>query len=796
MVENRAADDTKELELQTVQNDSGSPAPRRLATPAAADTIFEQLLDEDSEDALRRATLQGMIDGNNPYSDDELEDSGLGHITNVNFMTMRANLDARAAAAHELFVEVPTAIECYPKAPGAIANPDIYHWCSIVAEEFSQTLEEWRGRHEALDLVVRESDAYGIGYMLFENEWEWRPKAYRRGNLLMDPKASVDVNDNEIYMIRGEMQAADLFELLDDEEVARNAGWKPSYIKQLLVQVFREKGENGDSDDDFQQSPWESLQHRYRNNDPEYQSRQFDRVRVVHILVQEVHGERRVSHLIMPEKSSEPVFIYEGLDKYEQMDKVIWWLPYNYGDGYARSVRGVASHMAQHDDLSNRFLCRVFDAGFMSSSLLLQPNGQGDLSRLQFMHHGPYTILPPEVKAIQSTFQPQIAPLISLRRVSEEVLKNNTGTYRQHSESLDNDTPKTARQVMAETSQEARYEKAAITHRYNMLDNLYSEIFRRVTRKDYIESEIEYPGQQPAKDFIDRCVARGVPKKFLYEWEDQIRVATTRAIGLGSASVKYDITSQILNVSGSFDENGKRNALFDFVAARVGYRNAHKYVARMDRDQITSNESSIAALEDNDMFEGSVVVVGHDQVHKLHIDSHVARIAPIIQAVDAAQVQDPVTDFRTMQLEMQHIAGHLQYLAPDKRRADYVAQIEQFLQIAGQAASKLQAMAKRVMADVQKQQQAQAEQVGQAQQIIQDREFRAKVLEIQKEFELETMKQESINEARRVKTAEQMQIQRGKAVSDTRLKAERQAAELAMESAKTRASIDLKRQDR
>jgi hypothetical protein len=686
---------------------------------------------------------------------------------------------------------VPTYIECRPRA--YVENdPDVYHFCSVIAEEFNHLIEDWHGFHANTDLAVRESDAYGIGCMLFENEWDWRPQAFRRGNLLIDPKASVEIDKNEIYMVRSELLAGDLFELTEDEEISRKAGWKVSKIKQLLVDVYKKREENGKRDEEFQTSVWETLQRRYRHNDPDTQAEQFERVRVVHILVREVAGDQKVSHYIMPENGSEPCFIYEGLDKYEHMSHAIWWLPYNYGDGYARSIRGVASHMAQHDDLSNRYLCRVFDAGFMASSLLLQPRSQADMNRLQFINHGPYTVLPAELQAVQSTFQPQIAPLIQLRSVSEQVMKNNTGTYRQHAENVDGDAQKTARQVMVETSKEARYEKAAVVHRYNMFDLLYREIFRRASRKDYVNGEAKYPGKKYAKDFIDRCAARGVPKDFIYSWEKNIRIGATRAIGLGSLGVKYDITAQMLNVSGSFDEIGKNAALRDFVAARVGYGNSDKYVTKIDRDQITSNETSIATLEDNDMAEGSQVPVGHDQLHKAHLDTHAARVTPIIQAVETAQIQDPVQAYQTMSLEIPHMAQHLQYLSGDPRRQDYVKQISQFLQIAQSTLKKLEGMARRVVEQQQQQRAAEQQQVAEAQQVLRDRELSAKMAEIQREYELERFKQESLNAARAEKTAVQMDISRQKASADISRKAEKQAADIELDRQKTQADIAMK----
>ena len=81
---------TEELELQTVTATGGAVS-RRLATPAAARSVYQSMLDEDMRGgAKHRAIIQGMIDGNPPYRDSELKELGLGHVNNVNFLTMRA----------------------------------------------------------------------------------------------------------------------------------------------------------------------------------------------------------------------------------------------------------------------------------------------------------------------------------------------------------------------------------------------------------------------------------------------------------------------------------------------------------------------------------------------------------------------------------------------------------------------------------------------------------------------------------------------------------------------------------
>lgn len=783
-------DDTAEYEVQHTTAD-GYPPRRRIATPNAAWSVFTKLRDADDQDARRRATIQGMVDGNPPYKQSELDELGLGNLTNVNFMSMRANLDARAGAVHELFQEVESMVQITPRHL-LKDDPQAHHHCAVIAEEFSDTLRDWSDFAPNMDMVVRDSDSAGLGFMLFTDEWDWRPTAYRRGSLLVEPEASVKVDDNEILMVRAKMTASEIYEICEDEEIARKRGWKVSKLRDLLVRVFR-GGEQSNRDDKFQRSTWESIQQMVRNNDPEFQQRQFERVRIVHILSREVSGERKISHTIMSELSENPEFLYESYNKYDRMSQVIWWLPYNYGDGTVRSVRGVATYMMQHDDLSNRFLCRVFDAGFMSASLLLQPQTQGDLSRLQFVQHGPYTILPPELKIHQSSFQPQMAPLIQLRGVSEQVMKNNTGTYRQHNEGFEREAQKTARQVIEETSKEARYERAAIAHRYNCLDLLYREMYRRMVSPTVLDSETEFPGQKEARDFVKRCTERGVPREVVLDFPKSFVLSATRAVGMGSLGVKYDLTSQMLQVSGSFDEAGKAAALRDFVVARVGPRNADRYIAAVDRDQILSNETSISLLEWNDITEGHQTAVGSDQNHKLHLDVFIERIVAMMQQTEQAQVQDPVVAYRTLALALEHVKGHLAWLAQDERRRDYVKQLTSFVKEAEQSLRKLKSMAETVLKQMQKQQAEQQQTVANAEQIKKDRELEAKIYEIQQKYQLEAMKQASLNQMRADKTEEQMRIQREKAAADIKRKAEKQIADIQLDNQRLQAELAAQR---
>jgi len=760
---------TEEQTLAEVTED-GAPVRRRLATPKAVHTVAKKMDEVDSDDAYRRAIIEGMINGNPPYDQTMLDDAGLGTVTNTNFMALSANLNARVSAAHELLAEVSTLVEISPSVPDP-EDKTLRARTAVIQEEFSRMVTDWTGFLPMIDTVIREADAYGIGPAMFRDSFDWRVRAFKRGNLRFEPRAKVVVDSNTLLQVRDEFDAGYFFDLLENEEAARTAGWKVASVKDLLVRVYYKKETAGkDQNDPYLTSTWESLQQARKNNDPTVQAKEFDRIPVRHTLVTEGTKGRRVTHLILTENNTYEYFLFEKVGRFNKMSSVVWWLPANYADGYVASIRGVASWMAKHDDLSNRFLCKTFDAGFLTAGMVLQADSATDLSRLQFIQHGPWTIIPPETKAVQPSFMPKVGELLQLRGVSESIMQNNTGTNRRYDEDPDsNSDRKTARQVVEESSKEQRYEKAEIAFRYQHFDALYTEMFRRATDKDYVNSKIDLPGLDEVRKFLERCRKRGVKKSQIVGKADNYVVAAARAIGLGSLGVKYDLTNQILNARAMLDAEGQQNALRDWVAVRVGWRNVDRFVQPVSRDMIPSNEMSHAVLENNDLVQGQAVQVGSDQLHKVHIKVVMEGIiVPLLKASSEEKLADPVGAFKTLAVAIPHAQAHLQYVAQDKEaQAEYVKSIQGILEQAVALFKKLQGVVEQMQAEQQRKEQEQQQTVEAAEQTLRDRDMEAKIYEIQKKYEAEMLKQESLNAARQQKTEEQMDILRDKMERDS-----------------------------
>jgi len=394
---------------------------------------------------------------------------------------------------------------------------------------------------------------------------------------------------------------------------------------------------------------------------------------------------------------------------------------------------------------------------------------------------------------------PQVSSLVQLRGLSKDILNNNTGVYRARAEILDERTqPKTARQVMSEENREARFERNQIEHFYVHWQLWHAETFRRMTNKEYLGASIDMPGQKQAREFIKRCVDQGVPKEVLLD-PDAIEIRVSRAIGMGSPSVKMDITNQLMGMKGSMDEQGRKQADREWCAVRVGYWNVDKFVPKSTRDNTPSNATSMAVLENYAFGEGKQVPVGSDQPHIVHLSIHFARIDEMAKAFQAGKL-DVMAGVKEMMLSMQHIAEHIAYLSLDTTRGEQIKRMQEMVKYYNVVFVAMQKVAEQMMkqqAEAQDQQAiAEMEQEDEAAQQQQgapmDPETQIEMAKIEKELKLGGMKLESLNQMRMAKTGTQLEISKQKAALEAQLKSAQVNDEIDRKRRMMESEIELK----
>lgn len=785
--------DDKELQSTT----RAGTAPRyRIKTAEAANEIYKTLLESYAEVSAGRAKIQGMYDGNAPYNPEDLRRRGQSHRCNVNFREMEAIIDANTSSAWALFADVPALIDIeFPATRfGEINSVDAAHWASIIAEEYTRTLLAWNGFYTNLNLQLHEYFMFGLGFCMWPDEWDWRSKSFRSGALLVPPLTKVNVDEIDLVYVRDQLELGDLYRRIEDREAAEKAGWNVAAVKELLVRTYLTGEASSAESDEAQITPWESLQQKIKVGDPSVQSKEFTGIEVVHILVKELSGDKKVTHLMIADSELvEDKFLYEKRGRFGQMQDALWVIPYTYGDSYLRSTKGLGHRSFPHCEFSNRFLGRIFDGGMLSSTLLLQMGTGLDSAKLGLLRiGGDTTVIPSGVTVVQQSFAPQITQLIGLRGLSKEILHNNTGVYRPYSElgPSDSETPKTAQQVRSEDAREAKFEKNQVEHFYTQWQLWHKQTFKRLTNKEYLNSQLDLPGQKEAKGFVERCEKRGVPRKLLLD-NEAVEVKVVRALGMGSPAVKMDVSRQLLGVSGSMDEAGRRIAYREFVATLVGYSHVDKYFPLESRDTAQSNAMSFATLENNDMTEGQQVIAGLDQPHTIHLGTHFAWLQAMIQSVMQNQM-DPLQGVRIISSGIEHCGVHANMMAQDTFRA---VEAKRAMDVLKQFIAAFDSIKKKTKEQIdQAVSQQKAAEAAAAEQAAVPSEVQIGLHKIDVEAELEARKQDAVNKRREEAKDQQFLIAQTKASAGIALAADEAKARLEMKARELEADIAIKLQ--
>ena len=790
------ADDlSKKEELQSVTA-SGRPAADRIESIEAARAIYQKLHDHHSADAYRRDRIKGQIDGKPPYNPDLLSEKGLGYVTNVNFLELRAVLDDRAARRFSSYYEVPTLIRVLANFKFDQAQPPP-PYAAILEEEFTRLLkEDWSGFYPLLDLVGRDADAYGYGVALFPDEWDWRPRAFHMSMFLPDPQSGLDPERIPLFCMHDEFSAGDLFRHIEDEERAEESGWDVAAVRRLLVALYRGDEKQDDGRGDLQGTAWESLSQRYRNNDPFYQEHEFDQVKVVHIVYQQV-GSQRVAHKIFPRAQLHggDAFLFQDPERYDSMQQALWLLPYNYGDGYLKSCRGIASYMEQHFDMSNRFLGRAMDAGMTAATLLVQPANAMAKDKLQVVRAGILTVVDSALNMQQQTFAPKSGDILTLRRVSSDLVQNNTRESKDYSEDpAANQQPVSAAEVQDKAARAARGESQQTVFYSKHLQVLYREIFRRLTEPGIVLSDADYPGKGQALLFVRRCVERGVPLELLLDHENW-RIMAVKPIGGGSPQARQLALNNLMQIRGELDERGRSELVREYVAAQTSYEELDRFKPLQNRDELGSNEHSVAALENAAFASGTQIPCGSDQVHVIHFKSHASQIVQMLQVEQEQGIE--ALDFQRGLLylgaAMPNMEQHLRFLQAEPTRKAFV---QEGVEVLRQAAALYERLSVRMRKAQEEQAKLEEERAAQ----LQDAEGRALTAEAQVDLakaemdaHVKALGQQSLNNMRVMKTQDQLRNNAARTAAELRLKAEKQAAELALEAEKARAKLELER---
>jgi len=706
------------------------PPTTRIESAGAARSMLYELVNDDQIASYRRAQIQGIIDGNPPYSDQQLREMGQADRINVNWGHAEAKIESAVIPYFDILTSVGTYATIKTKYGKDMGKRE--EWSRIITQEFHSLLAKSNPNFLAQHQVChKELVIHGQACMYFPDGVDWRAKSIEPYALVVPKGSKVDWDNWEFCYILDEMYCEQLYSYIENEEAASRGGWDIEECKEAIM--------NARVDEQDQRRPWEWYQREMKNNALYYSYAKSKVIKVAHMYVKEYDG--RISHYVF-DRLNPTEWLCAKPSRYSKFSSAFTVFLNGVGNGFYHGVRGLGQKVFKYAEANNRMLNALMEGVILSSCTMFQPQTSADAEKLKAVQIGPYRILPPGLNLIQQNVTPNLSAAMQTAQFFQGQESDDIGSF-MPSVSGGAGRKKGNKEIEVEIGEKSRLTNTRAEIYLQALDVHYAEVYRRASNPNLIEED---HGGPEALKFQKACIDRGVPKAALLDVDS---VKATRSIGQGSSAARMQAMEMIGQYLPQLPEANRKRVINANIAAIAGQTGVETFGIPEER-KVEGNDLSMASIENNILQQGGNVLIDPDQSHETHLNVHLQFAGELVKAIQEKQA-DPVMVDRAMQSLIPHMLTHLKYMEEDptmeSKYNDFNEQVSELMKIADQL--------NRMSQDIQKQQaEAQQQQQGQVQG-AQD----PKMLAVQAKIELDRMKFSNDAQIKQAKAQHQMQLQ-------------------------------------
>jgi AcrR family transcriptional regulator len=643
-----------------------------MADAAQARELIGLAIQEDRGRSQQRGRVKGMIDGNAPYDEGKRKEAGIEWTANLNFGDGKAILQSARTPYYQLFKGVQNYATFATNYD--TDNPDRTIWEDSIAKRFTCLLDRWKQFDWHMQASQYQLLLEGWSPLIFDKDGDWRFKSIPANAILVPKEACSTVDDRLPWVaVRVPYRVHELYDFIRNPDAAKDKGWNVELVKQVIMSASQSMYPQRN----WNTVPWETWQQDFKNKDLAVSYTKADIVYCCYLFVREFAkgGEPgKVSKFIVTEQvlagaqntgessSVADGFLYEDIGKYDDYGDAMTVFFLDSGDGTWHGQRGLAMECFKHVEVMNRLKCRAVDGAFIRGSLVIKPNQQSDLQKMQVAQVGPVTYIPPGTEVVTGQLTGAIDEALAVDRLLTNHLANNIGHFNQRSVGGREDgrgEARTAAEIQAQIAKEATLSDGQITLYYSTLDCLYEQVFKRALTSSDPE----------AIRFRELLKRDGVPQEAL---DDMEYVRANRLAGYGSLQMRQMSDEQMLKIFSMLPTDGQRNVIDDYISTWKGPDKVSRYNPRIDYPDV---DEAWAAMENAVIKSGEVmpVISGQDPVK--HLTIHLAdveeQMSPLDQAIQVGEqipaqvLQEAMGYLRNM---LPHVQEHLQLLRVDPYR--------------------------------------------------------------------------------------------------------------------------------
>jgi hypothetical protein len=658
--------------LRTIGFDGKVPACRMRNAMTTVDVV-QRLVDNDTKRSFKRGQVNGLLDGNPPYSASKTREAGRADKTNINWGTGRAYLESGKGAFWDLYAE----------APGVISIETDYGSDRDMRREYSRIMSVEAGklikRYFSHDIKVSNQQMVhaGFGPLYFEDAQRPFPRSMDAGCLLVPDRTLSKPDEWDLAVVLQEYYPPRLYEFIENEKAAWEVGWNVRFTKDVIAYAVDQK------QPDQRTYNWEWFQQELKENSYNYVGSETKVCRLAHVFWPEF-GKVGITHAIIErtnctpaEKGAEYLFLHIG--RYQNWRQIIHPMYYDEGRaGAHHMVTGLGVKQFGAMRTENELLCDMMD-GARAPKTFFKCTTQEAFQKAQIMPFGQWGFMPPGTEVSQTPVAGMINDGMAMYRATSDLMRSNLSQYRQQVEPDKPGNPATAFEKRLQATQQGALSNTVYSEYYDQLDRLYEEMACRFCNIN--------TSNDLCKEFQRECEEQGVPK----ECFGRIRnVKAVRLVGQGSPYMRAQNLNAVAAVIRDCPEDGQKAWVDDVIAANVGGDAVQRYNPSEQPSSAAADQRERAMTQVGLMKIGVPATFAPSQNATVFAGLFLKSCVEALTSVQKGGNPQQVLAF--VELASPVALAHIQRLAKDPLRADIARHFEEQFKRVGKLVDKLKAL--------------------------------------------------------------------------------------------------------
>ncbi len=594
----------------------------RIKNPAQLSGAYQYLFTSDLGSSRARAKVQSQVDGDPPYSSEQDRLLGMAGRTNANWGYASQSQQDIERPYNEVFDSIDV-FGTTPLRAGFADELARQQWAPIIAEEISRMIRNWPKFTYNRLLCVHLFTMFGVAFTYREDKYDWRFKVTSLQWLKVPRRTEATIEDQDFFCARVYTSPVELMKKIKDRKAAELAGWNVQAVMDAIEETAQPTA--------IDTSNPETLQETVKDQDY-FTGAGAITVDLVHGWVREMDGS--ISHVI-GRYDGNGEFLYKCEGMYGSMSEFVTAYTDGVGsNGDFYSIRGNAWRGFNSSLYLNLMTCKAVDMANWSSTPHIKATDEDALIDTLIRPSGPYNIISSQAEFVEIEhvpFQQNLIPMIQEIKGIFGMRSRQAGGSNRYTGGA---TPRTAEEVKTEAAIDGQLTTAGMDLYFLSWLNDFKEIVRRVCNRELSAS---HPGGAEAFKMRKRCMERGVPIEAIYNVDiDAIEI--NRGVGKGSAQERRAVFSQLMPNIGSYDPKGQQILLRQYTASLAGISFANLLVPPEPGTR-PPVDVQIANMENALMSVGQPAVLEPNQVHTVHVATHLSKLAEINGALANEQME-------------------------------------------------------------------------------------------------------------------------------------------------------------